>query len=225
MTLEPLLRAAAHLVSKSTTAHNASETLSSVLGARLNKYYTERGAPEPDYDKTDLSTVQLQTAKEALYVVRQVHNALELAESNQFEKAGVQTEIPALGIRDVSHLRTLVSIVFKWGTDVLLGRIVPNLMTSSPQKSRVSASIVDLTRGPEDYKELCDLTSQLLSVVLPSGHRGELSQNFTANLLLTRHLSDILKPCIVLGWLPKTLSGPSFPVQDDMRLLTMRLLS
>jgi len=225
MSLDPILRAAAHLVNKSAPTNNANENLNSVLSARLNKYYVERGIPEVDYDKTDLSAVQLQTAKEALSVVRQVHDALVLAETNQPEKASMQMEVPALGTRDVSNLRTLISITFKWGTDALLDRVVPNWSTTPLSKTQVSATVVDLTRGPEDYEELCGLTYQLLSVVLPSDHRGQLSQSFVANLLLTRHLSDILKPCVALGWLPKVLSTPSIPVQDDIRPLTMRLLS
>ena len=225
MTLDPILRAAAHLVNKSTLTNNANENLNSVLSARLSKYYAERGVPEANYDKTDLSAVQLQTAKEALFVVRKVHDALTLAEANQPERANIQTEIPALGTRDVSNLRTLISIVFKWGTDALLDRVVPNWTTTPLSKTQASATIADLTRGPEDYKELCNLTYRLLSVVLPSGHRGQLSQGFVANLLLTRHLSDVLKPCITLGWLPKALSTSSLPVQDDIRPLTMRLLS
>lgn len=225
MALDLILRAATHLVNKSTTAHNTNETLKSVLCTRLSNYYTERGVCEDNYDKTDLSAVQFQTAKEALFVVRQVHDALVPTESNQPEKVTVQAEIPALGTRDISHLRTLISIVFKWGTDALLGRVVLNLTTPPPKMPRESAPIVDLTRGPEDYKELCDLTFQLLSVALPSGHRGPLSPNLVANILFTRHLSDILKPCIVLGWLPKNLSPAAFPVQDDIRPLTMRLLS
>ena len=225
MTLDPILRAAAHLVNKSALTNNANENLNSVLSARLSKYYVERGVPEANYDKTDLSAVQLQTAKEALFVVGQVHDALILAEANQPEKTTMQTEMPTLGTRDVSNLRTLISIVFKWGTDALLDRVVPNWTTASLSKSRAFATVVDLTRGPEDYKELCDLTYQLLSVVLPSGHRGQLSQSFVANLLVTRHLSDVLKPCITLGWLPKALSTSSLPAQDDIRPLTMRLLS
>ena len=225
MALDPTLRAAAHLVNKPTPTNHANEKLQSVLSARLSKYYTERGVPEVEYDKTDLSVIQLQTAKEALFVVRQVHDALTLAEADQSEKGTVQTEIPALGTRDVSHIRTLISIVFKWGTDVLLDRVAPNWTTPTSTKAQGPASIVDLTRGPEDYKELCDLTYQLLSIVLPSGHRGQLSESFVANILLTRHLSDVLKPCITLGWLPKALSKPSTPVQDDIRPLTMRLLS
>ena len=225
MALDPILRAAAHLVSKSTPTDHANGSLESVLSARLSKYYTERAVPEVNYDKTDLSAIQLQTAKEALFVVRQVHDALALAEANQPEKATIQTEIPTFGTRDVSHLRTLITIVFKWGTDALLGRVVPNWTTNPLSKTEGPGSIIDLTRGPEDYKELRDLTHQLLSVILPSGYRGQLSQSFVANLLLTRHLSDVLKPCIALGWLPKALSTPSIPVQDDIRPQTMRLLS
>ena len=224
MALDPIFRAAAHLVNKSALTNDANESLNSVLNARLSKYYAERGVSEVNYDKTDLSAVQLQTAKEALFVVRQVHDALTLAETDQPEKATVQTEIPALGTRDVSNLRTSISIVFKWGTDALLNRVAQN-WTITPLPKSSSATLVDLTGGPEDYKELCGLTYQLLSLVLPSGHRGQLSQSFIANLLLTRHLSDVLKPCIALGWLPKALSTPSLPVQDDVRPLTMRLLS
>ena len=225
MALDPIFRAAAHLVGKSTPTNNANENLESVLSARLSRYYTERGVLEVNYDKTDLSAVQLQTAKEALFVARQVHDALVLTEANQPEKATMQTEIPVCGTRDVSHLRTLISIVFKWGTDPLLDRVIPNWTSPSSSKAQRSASVVDLTRGPEEYKELCDLTYRLLSIVLPSGHRGQLSQSFVVNIMLTRHLSDVLKPCITLGWLPKVLSTPSTPVQDDIRPLTMRLLT
>jgi len=225
MTLDPILRAAAHLVDKSTLTNNANENLNSVLTARLSKYYAERGVPEANYDKIDLSAVQLQTAKEALFIARQVHNALILAEANQREKTTKQTDILALGTRDVSNLRMLISIVFKWGTDALLDRVAPNWTAAPLLKTQEHATVIDLTRGPEDYKELCDITHQLLSVVLPSGHRAQLSQSFVANLLLTRHLSDVLKLCITLGWLPKALSTSSLPVQDDIRPLTMRLLS
>ena len=222
--VDPILRAAAHLVNKPSLTNDTNENLNSVLTARLSKYYAERGVPEVNYDKTDLSAVQLRTAKEALFVVRRVHDALALAETNQPEKATIQTEIPALGTRDVSNLRTLISIVFRWGTDPLLSRVAQN-WTTSPLSNPPSAAVIDLTGVPEDYKELCRLTYQLLSLVLPSGHRGQLSQSFIANILLTRHLSDVLKPCITLGWLPKALSTPSLPVQDDIRPLTMRLLS
>ena len=222
MALDLILRAAAHLVNKSALTNNTSENINSVLSTRLSKYYAERGVTEVSYDKTDLSVVQLQTAKEALFVVRQVDDALVLAETNKPEGSAIQTEIPALGTRDVSNLRTLISIAFKWGTDPLLDRVVPNWTTAPLSKTQASATVVDLTRGPEDYKELCGLTYQLLSVVLPS---GQLSQSFVANLLLTRHLSDILKSCITLGWLPKALSTPSLSVQDNIRPLTMRLLS
>lgn len=224
MALDPIFRAAAHLVGKSTTANHANESLQSVLSARITKYFTERGVPEVNYDKSDLSAVQLQTAKEALFVVRQVHSALTPAEANQSGNATAEAET-AFGTRDVSHLRTLISIVFKWGTDALLDRLVLNWTTHASSTVQGSTSVVGPTRGQEDYKELCDLTYQLLSLVLPSGHRGQLSQSFVANLVLTRHLNDLLKPCIIVGWLPKTLSTPSVPVQDDIRPLTMRLLS
>ena len=222
--IDPILRAAAHLVNKPALTNDTNENLNSVLSARLSKYYAERGVPEVNYDKTDLSAVQLQTAKEALFVVCRVHDALALAETDQPEKATIQTEIPTLGTRDVSNLRTLISIFFRWGTDALLSRVAQNWTTNLLSKSP-SAAVIDLTGGPEDYKELCRQTYQLLSLVLPSGHKGQLSQSFIANILLTRHLGDVLKPCITLGWLPKALSTPSLPVQDDIRPLTMRLLS
>ena len=41
MALDPILRAAAHLLSKSTPTDHANESLESVLSARLSKYYGE----------------------------------------------------------------------------------------------------------------------------------------------------------------------------------------
>lgn len=219
MELPLLLQAAAHLVGSNKS--EPAQDFKSVLSSRLVQFQTELGHSQFDPHQQDLEGVQLQTAKAALFIICAIQEVL----SRPAQPPGSSTEAPSVGTRDLSHIRTLLSIVFKWGTEPLLNRVImswPSKPTSRPQ---AQSKIIDLTTGPEDYKDLCLMTHQLLSLALPAGHKGPISQTFVANTLLVRHVTDLLKPCIAAGWLPKSLSSDSMPTQDDLRPFVMRLLS
>lgn len=208
------LRAAAILVgsSKSDSTHD----LKSVLVSRLSQYYSVLDRPEIDLHRGGLEDVQLQTAKEALHVLDAIQKNVS---------SSSPTQPLSVGTRDLANIRTLLSIVFKWGIQPLLDRVIVSWPHRPSTKAPVRSKIIDLTTGPEDFRELCTLTRQVLSLALPAGHSGTLSKTFIVNALLVRHITDILKPCITLGWLPKALSTDSMSTQNDMRDCVMRLLS
>lgn len=219
MSLPLLLQAAAHLVGSNKS--EAAQDLKAVLSSRLDQSQADLGRSGTDPLRQDLEDIQLQTAKEALFVVCAIQEVL----SAPVQVPESSTEAPAVGTRDLAHIRTLLSIVFKWGTEPLLGRVSMSWPSNATSKTPVQSKIIDLTKGPDDYKDLCSMTHQLLSIALPLGHKGPISQTFVANALLVRHITDILKPSIAAGWLPKALSSDSMPTQDGLRPFVMRLLS
>jgi hypothetical protein len=217
--LPVLLQAAALLVGS--TKLGGVQDLESVLSFRLGEFYSELGRPGTDVPHESAEGLRVQTAEEALYIVEKIQQILHASSEGQ----NGQNEGEALGTRDMSHIRILLSIVFKWGTEPLLNRVISSWPNKASSWQQGQSTIIDLTRGPEDYNDLCRLTRKLLSLILPNGYRGSLSQTFIANVLLARHSTDLLRPCITLGWLPKALSSDSMPTQDDLRSFVMRILS
>ena len=189
--------------------------LREVLLARLVQYRAQRGLPERDHGDLSLEQAQEETAQEALSVVESVQGMLD------------QDAYPApdtsrvIGTRDISQLRTLLSIVFKWGTEPLLG----DVQVVWPTKGRTQTQLVDANDAPRSYERLTTMTRQLLSLLFPRGVHGTLPQTLITSTLLHRHVTDILRPSIALGWVPKDLFPESFPVVDDFRPLVMRLMS
>jgi hypothetical protein len=180
-------------------SESASYDLKSVLAARLTRYYaclelnTTVDGSQTDQD------LELTTATEALNVLEKVQRILD-------------REDVAIGTRDLAELRTLLAITFKWGVDPLLSRA----MLAWPSQS-ARPQIIDLTTAPEDYKLLCHMTSRLLNIVFPAN-----APTFIITTLLTRHLGQLLRPCISIGWLPKSLASDATP--DSIRPMTIRLL-
>ncbi|EPQ59213.1 hypothetical protein GLOTRDRAFT_70452 [Gloeophyllum trabeum ATCC 11539] len=131
-----------------------------------------------------------------------------------------QTE--AIGSRDLAQIRTLISIVFKWGIVPLVSRVSA---TWQIQPSRAGASIIDLTNTPQEYELLSSLLTRVLSMLFPNGVHASLSSSMVCAIILERHLIDALVCSLTLGWLPKTLSSESTPTVDSVRPPIMRLLS
>ncbi|KAG5646622.1 hypothetical protein DXG03_002926 [Asterophora parasitica] len=203
------------LIDSGTTA--SASDLKSVLVGRLSRYYARRESAEAIPNHASLEDVQFLTAKEALSVVTRVQHIIGIVEEPGSDKA------PLIGTRDLAELRTLLSIVFKWGVDPLFTRV----MLAWPGKTTVhgQARIIDLTTFPEDYATLSSLISLLLYLVFPDGHEGRIPQTLITTTILERHAMDLLKPSLTLGWLPKSLSSDLRPVLDVARPLTMRLLN
>lgn len=214
MGLPTHLHAAGVLVG--TSKSDSTQVLKSVLVSRLSQCNSILGRPEIDLRRGELEDIQLQTAKDALYLLDKIQKDISSPSS---------AEPLAVGTRDLANIRTLLSIVFKWGVEPLLGRVIMSWPSRPSARLPMQSKIIDLTTGPGDFKDLCTLTRQVLFLALPDGHSGPLSQTFIANALLVRHITDVLKPCISLGWLPKALSTDSMPTQNDLRDYVMRLLS
>ncbi|KAF8270653.1 hypothetical protein EI94DRAFT_1722211 [Lactarius quietus] len=184
----------------------ACDKSSTVLLARLNQYRAERGLPERDDGDLSLEQAQKETAQEALSVVESVQRILD------------QDATP---VPDLPPLRTLLSIVFKWGTEPLLAHV----QVVWPAKGRTQAQLVDANDAPHSYEGLTTITRRLLSLLFPRGVHGTLPQTLITSTLLHRHVTDILRPAIALGWVPKALFPESFPVVDEFRPLVMRLIT
>ncbi|KAK7049303.1 hypothetical protein VNI00_005904 [Paramarasmius palmivorus] len=202
----------------STLIESSSEPQSNLKGAllsRLQNYYSTIETPCPIQDSCSLHEVQLHTAEQALESVEKVQSIIE--------PAGLQEKAPLLGIRDLGQLRTLLSIVVRWGLESLLDRVI-SAWPERPSKA-TSSSIIDLTSTPEDYNRLSSFILRFYALILSSGPQQKASQSLITETILQRHVKDILAPSIALGWLPKSLSTESTPPLDAARPLTMRLLT
>ncbi|TBU43355.1 hypothetical protein BD309DRAFT_960924 [Dichomitus squalens] len=232
--LSEIFQAAAILTGPAATSEARPTDLKGVLLCRLADYYAYVGneAPQPE---SSLEGAQLSTAVGALSVLEQlhgllrdpdefVHNALRQSRNGD-EKITPENNPTLIGSRDMALIRTLTSIVFKWGVEPLLQRIVSAIPSTSRSHLARGASIIDLTGLPHEYSVLCSLSSRLLTLPLCEGTASPLSKSVVTATILNQHLSDLLLPCIVSGWLPKSLASDSMPTGDAFRPQVMYLLS
>ncbi|KAF9451696.1 hypothetical protein P691DRAFT_723445 [Macrolepiota fuliginosa MF-IS2] len=192
--------------------------LKSILESRLSQYYTSRNQDWSSDSLGSLRDAELLTARESLSVVERIQQLLAIEDD---------AVVPTIGTRDLGQIRTLLSLVFKWGTDPLLSKVKeawPS-KTSSSSAGPSTSRIVDLSTLLDDYTLLSQLTLRILGLVFPNGVHGRLPQSFVTTTVLNRHLVDVLRPAFALGWLPKSMSTDQAPVVDAIRPLVMRLLS
>ncbi|OBZ76096.1 hypothetical protein A0H81_03253 [Grifola frondosa] len=226
LTLPDCLRAAAILTGSS--LQEAPSDIKDVLRSRLNQYLKICGREQQHAHDISLEALQLETATEAISIVVQIQQCLETSYHSQ-ASPGLSSS-PDLqpgilfGSRDLSLLRILVSIVFKWAAEPLLLRIVAAI-PAKPQPARSGAQIIDLTGLPNDYNTLLIILNQIFKILLPNGVQSPVAQTAVVATLLNLHLADIVKPCIVVGWLPRSLASESISTVDEFRPLIIRLLS
>ncbi|KAL1747481.1 hypothetical protein HDZ31DRAFT_31894 [Schizophyllum fasciatum] len=205
------LLAAARCLLESDPQSSEKVDLKTTLLRRLQRCHERL---DDDCDVTEASTledVQRMTAISALEVLVRLQQILD---------ASTDEEV-AIGTRDIGHLRTLISIVFKWAVEPLLVELVPIW----PMKSGGARSgVQDVSNLSSNYSQLATVTLRLLNLVFPHGMEGKIAETQITTTIIHRHLLDLLKPCITLGWLPGSLASPATPVQDDVRPLIMRLL-
>lgn len=197
------------------TASEPSPDLKSILYTRLTRYYNLKDAKFLDDFQSEqhaLEDLQRLTAKEALKTVLEIQ-AIEQGSSS---KTG-----HALGARDLAQLRTLVSIIFRWGTEPLL----TSCLLVWPPAATDGKKIIDYESISVQYKSLVRIAVSLMSIILPNGHSGSLANTHVAAILINRYLVDLLKTCLALGWLPKSLAIGSIVAHDSLRPLTLRLVS
>ena len=85
-------------------------------------------------------------------------------------------------------------------------------------------NIIDLTSVPDDFKRLKDVAIRLIHLILPKGVQGAPNPTVLSSVLLNSHLEDLIRPGLVLGWLPKTLASESVYPVDDLRPTVVRLM-
>ncbi|KAI1789539.1 hypothetical protein LXA43DRAFT_1075305 [Ganoderma leucocontextum] len=207
--------------------------LKSILSRRIADYHAFCGDIVPLSD-TSLESVQLDTAIAALVMLEPLHERLKDPDqsvqvspqgSGSPEEKSPKTNPTLIGSRDMALIRTLISIVFKWAVEPLLQRVVAAIPSTSASNVARGARIIDLTGLPQQYSLLVSLTSRLLALPLSGGSTLPLSKSVVTATLLNHHLSELLLPCIVIGWLPKSLSSDSMPTGDVLRPQVMYLLS
>ncbi|TFK55674.1 hypothetical protein OE88DRAFT_1652095 [Heliocybe sulcata] len=200
--------------------------LRETLLKRLTRYYATLGdeGAISTLDYAPVEDVQLKIAEEALTVVSRIETILleEERQAAQGNRQQAGSSPAAIGSRDLAHIRTLVSIIFKWGIAPLLSRVSLAWQT---QPARTGATIIDLTNTPQDYAMLSSLVTKVLSLLFPNGVHGSLSPTLVCATIVERHMSDLLVVSLTLGWLPKSLSSESTPTVDHLRPYIMRLLS
>jgi len=156
-------------------------------------------------------------------VVEAIQRILDQDDGNS--KEDTPGEVPLIGTRDISQLRTLLSIIFKWGTEPLLAHIQVVWPSRGDNHAQSGSKILDVDNASQSYVKLTSMTRRLLSLLFPRGVHGTMPQTLITTTLLNRHTTDFLRPGIVLGWVPKALSTESFSAVDDLRPFIMRLMS
>ncbi|KAI9001411.1 hypothetical protein BD414DRAFT_519479 [Trametes punicea] len=231
--LGDLFRAAALLTGSSgTTSDSRPADLKDVLRRRLTDYCGVLGKPAPR-DDLSLQTLQSCTSLDALSLLELLHNRLRIPEQEnssteenaQHTSSNEAASEPLVGTRDLACVRTLLSILFKWGVEPLLQRIVAGIPSTSTSQAISRANIIDLTGLPHEYSTLSSISARLLGMVLPGGAASAIAQSAVIATLLNRYLSDLLIPCIVVGWLPKSLASESMPTANAIRPLILHLVS
>lgn len=197
------------------TASEPSPNLKSILFTRLSRYYSLKGASLPDelqLEQQPLEDLQRLTAKEALNSVLEIQAILEQDSSS----GGA-----ALGAHDLAQLRTLLSIVFKWGTEPLL----TSCLLIWPPSAATGQKIVDVGSISSQYGSLVEFAVSLMGILFPNGPSGSLADTHITAILINRHLVDLFGICLALGWLPKSLAIGSIVAHDPLRPVTLRLVS
>ncbi|KAF9247101.1 hypothetical protein BU15DRAFT_69941 [Melanogaster broomeanus] len=228
--LNEILAAGSHLLDSGQVT--AEHDLKTVLSSRIAKFYSTLGRDRPAVVCDTIEDIHLETAQCALQVVHLVQQLLtEPADANPDERASQGDDVfheatpenaPVLGTRDLSKLRTLLAMVFRWGIDPSLGRIELAWPTK-PSPDTVTA-IIDLTSTPADYRTLSSLLTCLMSMMFPHGVQASLPQTYITTTILSRHMSGLLKASMALGWLPRSLSSEDTPTVDSLRPPVLRLL-
>jgi len=196
-----------------------SHNISSVLKKRLLAFYHHRNDDDSMRRLESVSSgdeLELLTAQGALSVIQTVQAIVDVKVDDG------QEEPPLLGTRDLAKLRTLLSIVVKWGLVPLFIQVSKS-WTESSNEVGISDNALDMAYD-ESYRRLSELTTTFLCLVFPDGAQGRISQTLITSSIISRHVSDILLPTVALGWLPESMSRSSMPVIHAFRPLVVRLM-
>jgi hypothetical protein len=195
-----------------------SQKISSVLQKRLLAYYHRRNDNDSLGRLESVASgdeLELLTAQEALSAMQTIQSIVEAGDEHEGP--------PLLGTRDLAKLRTLLSVIMKWGLLPLYIQVSKSWMESSTEVG-ISESVLDMAPYSVAYRRLSEFTTTFISLVFPDGAQGRISQTLITTSILSRHVSDLLLPTVALGWLPESMSRSSTPVIHAFRPLVLRLM-
>jgi len=211
---------AAAALSGSESKAAQSPDIATVLKSRLARAYEILG--EEGIDTTEgsgLAELQYLTAKESLRLLENVQSLLDpTSESSGSEQLDAP---PLLGTRDISHMRTLLSIVFKWA----VGPLIAELELTRPGPSTLTSGeprIIDLTERKLDFEDLPALILRILALMFGPGLSGTIRQTWITTSILNHHAVDMLTPCLIIGWAPKPVSEAFSHASKDIKALSVR---
>ena len=202
----------AAIIAGTTIKADAFKDTKVVLSSRLAEYQTLSGT-DLDTPIGDLHRLEQLTGHAALLTLERVQHALQGAAPNPDDK-------PLLGTRDLSYIRTLLAITFKWAIDPLLVRLSSSWPVSL--KGKQTHAIIDLTVEPDDESRLHSLAARLLALTMADfAHKHH---DFISPIMIDKHLADLLKPTIAIGWLPQSLMVELSTDYSQIRRSVMKLL-
>ncbi|KAF7288240.1 RTP1-C1 domain-containing protein [Mycena chlorophos] len=103
-----------------------------------------------------------------------------------------------IGTRDLAELRTLLAITFKWGVQPLLTRAIP------PGATKPSVA-------SNDFRQLKGTVLRLLNIGLASE-----TVTFVSTTLLNRHLDELLRAGIAVGWRDESIGSQVTRILDSL---------
>lgn len=223
--LHDILRAGSHLL-ESSSEPLRERNIKSVLTARLENFYVALDKTRPLQVRDTVEDLQLETALCALEVIEHVQSLVDADKSFANEASSSDCPAaasglgPAFGSRDLAQLRTLLSMVFRWGVNPLLARV----SVFWPSPARASIAEPSVSHISEDYRSLRSLLTRLATILLPCGVHGNFSWTVITASVLDYHIVDYFRAAMALGWLPKSLGSENMHSVDELRPVVLRLL-
>jgi hypothetical protein len=212
------------------TAHSSvsPSNLQAALEARLSQYFSQINSPRVFVLETEkfrtLEEVQLLTAQESLSVLGRIQKILGLEDSTlETSQATSGNQPPAVGARDLGQLRTLISIICKWGLNPLFWKV--SQFWDRFLESNGRGTITETSTSGDDLEQLSLMTLRCLSLLFPDEDQGPVAQTFISMAMLNRHLADLLRPGIALGWLPRNFTFDGKETRNGIRSLVIRILT
>jgi hypothetical protein len=116
-------------------------------------------------------------------------------------------EPPNLGTRDIALLRTLVAIAFKWALERPTELVVEHAIAISKQPKSETHLPSSISEVPSDSSiteaqdTLLNSTNRMLHLVFESSEVtiAPVYQSHITRIILTRHVTALLRACIVLA--------------------------
>ena len=198
------------------------DTLPQILRERLLRYdevVQRLGGPQGmALEEKDLVELELMTANESLWIVVCVHNMCM--------SPGEVSATNLLTAMDIMQMRLLISLAIKWGTEILLRRLLPTLPNKRHPNVPPGAAYVDLSCASYDYSHLISMLfgfCNIISFEKDTPFRSLAGTPIVA-IILSAHLADILRPLICIGWMPDCQRGELQMYSVYLQPFTHRLL-